>query len=655
MRKTLSQTLAFFTRLRSSVADEALHFELVKALYGTPVSIISAVLVSAMIVAIAWNLSGDRIYAGFLASFVIVGAARIATLFSFKHARHNRADMAATRKWEFRALCGAWVFAALVGLLGAYTIARHSGSDTEILVSCSVIGYIAGISSRNASRPIITVGQISFTCLPFLVALIAKSDLVHLSLAGLITALYASTVVICGIVFDTIEARHLAFKRIETLARRDALTGLWNRTSFFEFLEQNLALPESETTALIAIDLDRFKDINDTHGHPAGDLVLKTASERIAAIVHTQGHVSRVGGDEFLVLVPGADERQVRTIAEDVIRSLGDSFTFHVNCGALGASVGFAVAPRDGATSEGLIRNADLALYEAKRQGRNQIVAYSPALTALHDNRMALENDLHSALAKGELEVVYQPIVDSRTGWTICCEALLRWKHPVRGNIPPQAFISIAETTGTIHPIGAFVLNEACAEAMRWNADIRLAVNLSPVQFKRGPEMIDIVMRALRNSGLPPQRLDLEVTESILIEESEATRDIVAGLRSAHIGVALDDFGTGFASLAYLNDFPFSKIKIDRKFSQNVDQSSRTAAIIKGVVAISNELRMELIAEGVENGAQLRFMNRLGIHAIQGYVFSRPLPAEELRPLIAEPIFPATTGLAPAFGHSRSG
>jgi diguanylate cyclase (GGDEF)-like protein len=653
MRNTLFQIPAVLTRLRSSVADEALHFELVKALYGTPVSIMSAIVVSLAIVAIAWSLSGDHIYAAFLAMFALVGMARIATLYRFRRESHDPDDVTSTRRWEGRALYGAWVFAALVGLLGAFTIGRHGGSDTEILVSCSVFGYIAGISSRNASRPIITIGQISFTCVPFLLAMVAKGDVVHLSLAALIAALYASTVLICSIVFDTIEARHVAFKRIETLARRDALTGLWNRTSFIEFLEQNLAPARSTVTALIAIDLDRFKDINDTLGHPTGDLVLKTAGDRIATIVAAQGEVSRVGGDEFLILLPGADEQHVRAVAEAVIQSLGEPFPFTVNGGSLGASVGLALAPRDGLTSEGLIRNADLALYEAKRQGRNQIVVYSPALTAVHDNRVALESDLFAALANGELEVVYQPIVDSRTGRTMCCEALLRWKHPIRGNIPPQAFIPIAELTGTIHPIGAFVLNEACAEAMRWKEEIRLAVNLSPVQFKRGSAFIEVVMQALRCSGLPPQRLDLEVTESILIEESQATRDVVAGLRSAHVGVVLDDFGTGFASLAYLNDFPFSKIKIDRKFSQTVDQSSRTAAIIKGVVEISRELRSELVAEGVENDAQLHFMNRLGIFAIQGYLFSRPLPASELRPLIAEPIFPLKSSLAQAFSASR--
>jgi diguanylate cyclase (GGDEF)-like protein len=650
MRNTLSQVLATMRRLRSSVADDALHFELVKALYGTPVSIISAIAVSVAIVAIALSLSGDHVYAVFLAAFAIVGAGRIVTLFRFQRENHQPFDAVSTRRWEYRALSGAWFFAALVGLLGAYTIVRHPGSDTEILVNCSVFGYIAGISSRNASRPIITVGQISFTCVPFLLAMVVQGGLVHVSLAALIAALYASTVVICSVVFDTIEARHLAFKRIETLARRDALTGLWNRTTFFEFLEQNLAPTRSALTALIAVDLDRFKDINDTLGHPAGDLVLKTAADRIEAIVAAQGHVSRVGGDEFLIVLPDGDEEHALSVAQDVVQSLGEPLSFHINGGSLGASIGFALAPRDGVTSEGLIRNADLALYEAKRQGRNQIVSYSPALTAVHDNRVALETDLFAALANGELEVVYQPIVDSRTGRTMCCEALLRWKHPIRGTIPPQAFIPIAELTGTIHPIGAFVVNEACAEAMHWNEGIKLAVNLSPVQFKHGSQFINIVMQALRRSGLPPQRLDLEVTESVLIEESEATREVVASLRHAEIGVALDDFGTGFASLAYLNDFPFSKIKIDRKFSQNVDQSPRTAAIIKGVVEISRELQIEVIAEGVENDAQLRLMNRLGIFAIQGYLFSRPLPAAQLRPLIARPILPLDDNLPQAFG-----
>jgi predicted signal transduction protein with EAL and GGDEF domain len=306
-----------------------------------------------------------------------------------------------------------------------------------------------------------------------------------------------------------------------------------------------------------------------------------------------------------------------------------------------GASIGFAVAPRDGGSLDSLLRNADLALYEAKKRGRGQIVSYTPALSQIYENKVALEQDLQFALANDELEIVYQPIVDPRSGRAICCEALLRWNHPERGTIPPDDFIPIAESTGLIVPIGSWVLNRACEEATHWSPDIKVSINLSPVQFRRGRDIVETVLGALANTGLPAARLELEVTETVLIEDSATTFAILQEFRDHDIGVSLDDFGTGFASLAYLNDFPFSKLKIDRKFSGNIDQSPRTTAIIKGIAQTTRDLRIELVAEGIETEIQLESMRKFGINAIQGYLYSRPLPAARVRRLIAEPILPS--------------
>jgi len=294
----------------------------------------------------------------------------------------------------------------------------------------------------------------------------------------------------------------------------------------------------------------------------------------------------------------------------------------------------------DGSTLEALFRNSDLALYEAKRQGRDQVVRYTEAIAKRYDDRMALEQDLQFALRNGELDLVYQPVVDPRSGRAICCEALLRWNHPVHGRINPTEFISIAETTGLIVPIGAWVLATACSEATRWPADIKLSVNLSPVQFRRGHALVETVLVTLRSVGLPARRLDLEVTESVLIDDSAGALAVLGELRANDIGVSLDDFGTGFASLAYLNDFPFSKVKIDRKFALNIDQSPRTSAIIAGVAKITRDLRIELVAEGIETENQLEHMRGFGINAVQGFLYSGPLPAHELRRLITKPILP---------------
>jgi diguanylate cyclase (GGDEF)-like protein len=635
----------FINRRNGFVPDQALHFELVRALYSatsTPKAIFSATLAALTVVATAGALSGDVFFGVLFFGFLIIGCARSAGAWFYHRTQHDPHDLVAVKRWELGALLGAWAFASLVGLTGAYSVSFHPGTDIEILINCCVIGYIAGVSSRNASRPLITIGQISFTCVPFIVALILRADVVHAVLAIFIGILYIGTILVCRSVFENIVSRHEAFRRIETLAQRDALTSLWNRAAFLNLLEAQFAAPEnaSNEIALIAIDLDRFKDINDTLGHPVGDAVLKEVADRIRSALRPGDEVSRIGGDEFLVMLAGGRAPKVEAVARRILASFSDPFSAKMTRTVCGASIGCAVAPRDGSTLDALMRNADLALYEAKRRGRGQIVPYTAALSDHYENRVALEHDLQFALSKGELDLEYQPIVDPRSGRAICCEALLRWRHPVFGAIPPDVFIPIAEATGAIVPIGTWVLTTACAEATHWNSDIKVAVNLSPVQFRRGRELVGIVRTALAETGLAPSRLDLEITESVLIDDSAAALSILEELRSNGIGISLDDFGTGFASLAYLNDFPFSKIKIDRKFSQNIDHSPRTLAIIKGIAQITRELRMERVAEGVETEVQLERMQSFGINAIQGYLFSKPLPARQLRQVIKAPIVP---------------
>ena len=643
-RQSTALKIGVLDRLDRAVPDQLFYFELVRALYSTPKSIFSATIAALVIIGISGVLTGDAFYANFFLGFIIVGAWRSGLVLAYHRTTHDATDTRLIKRWELGALLGAWGFAALVGLTGAYTLTMHPGTDVEILISCCVMGYIAGISSRNASRPLVTIGQISFTCVPFTLALLWRADIV-LSLAMFIGVLYVSTIVICRTVFDNIVSRHDAFRKIEVLAQRDALTKLWNRAAFLHLLEQHLATIAGtrNSLALIAIDLDRFKDINDTLGHPAGDVVLKEAADRIASAVRPGDEISRIGGDEFLIMLADVDPSEADATARRILAEFSNPFTIKMTHNVCGASIGYAIAPTDGSTLDALLRNADLALYEAKKRGRAQIVAYTPALSHLYDSRVALEHDLQFALPNGELEIEYQPIVDPRSGRAICCEALLRWNHPELGRIAPSVFIPIAEATGLIVPIGTWILTCACAEATRWSSDIKVAVNLSPVQFRRGREIVDIVMNALAETGLAASRLDLEITETVLIDDSATTLTILEELRSKDVGVSLDDFGTGFASLAYLNDFPFSKIKIDRKFSQNLDQSPRTTAIIKGIAQTTRDLRIELVAEGVETEVQLERMRNFGINAIQGYLFSKPLPAAQLRRVISEPIFGALT------------
>ncbi len=638
MQRLLSKT-AIFSWLVST-PEQKLRFELVDALYSTPRSIFAASVTALLVLAFTFVLSGDPTYAWIFTGFLAVGIGRTVSILRYQASPHDPDDSAATVLWERRALVGAWAFACLVGFTGAYSVVAHPSSDIELLVNCCVMGYIAGISSRNASRPIISIGQVSLTAFPFLVALLLRFDVVHTVLAVFIGALLLSIIVICRAVFENIISRHTAFSRIELIARRDALTDLWNRTALIELLEKRLSgVTESgENVALILIDLDRFKDINDTFGHQTGDAVLKEVGDRIKSVTRVGDEVARIGGDEFVVIVVGTDSDRPRVTAEQIFATFSHPFLIGINQHICGASIGYAIAPRHGSTLEELFRNADLALYEAKQAGRRQIVRHTFAITERYDRRVQLEHDLQFALQNGEMELAYQPIVDPRSGRAICCEALLRWNHPSLGQISPMEFIPLAETTGLIVPIGGWVLDTACREAAYWPADISVAVNLSAVQFRRSTDLVAIVTGTLAATGLAARRLDLEITESVLIEDSAAALTILERLREHGIGISLDDFGTGFASLAYLNDFPFSKIKIDRKFSQAIDSSPRTAAIIGGIAKTTRDLHIELVAEGVETENQLERMYRFGINAMQGYLFCHPLPASEIRKVIVNPI-----------------
>jgi diguanylate cyclase (GGDEF)-like protein len=627
-----------------SIPDQKLRVELVDALYKTPKSLSAATIAALLVVTITFVKSSDPVYLWIIAGFLIVGVARAASIWCYRRVHLDADDQVATVRWEQRALLGAWAFAGLVGVTGGYTVAVHPGTDIELLVNSCVMGYIAGISSRNASRPIISIGQVSLTAFPFAIALFSRGDLVHVLLGVFISVLYLSIIVICRSVFDNIVERHNAFHKIEQIAQRDALTELWNRTALIRILERRLAnlRQNGEIVAFILIDLDRFKDVNDTYGHQVGDVVLKEVGQRIRSVVRAGDEVARIGGDEFVVILAGGAESEARVLAQHICAKFASPFVVGISQHYLGASVGYAVAPEDGTTIEQLFRNADLALYEAKLDGRSQIVRHNSAITERYDRRVQLEHDLQTAQQNGELQLQYQPIVDPRSGRAICCEALLRWKHPILGEISPIEFIPIAEASGLIVPIGAWVLATACEEATHWPTDISVAANLSPVQFRRGTDLIQTVTGTLAKTGLAARRLDLEITESVLIEDSQTALAILEKLREYGIGVSLDDFGTGFASLAYLNDFPFSKIKIDRKFSQDIDTSPRTAAIIGGIAKTTRDLHIELVAEGVETETQLERMRRFGINAMQGFLFCRPLPAHELRSVISGPIVPAS-------------
>jgi diguanylate cyclase (GGDEF)-like protein len=422
--------------------------------------------------------------------------------------------------------------------------------------------------------------------------------------------------------------------RIEHLAHFDALTNLPNRTLFQLHAEQMLAQLPQVPFAILYIDIDEFKGINDSLGHLIGDEFLRAVSLRLRECVGEKDFAARLGGDEFAIVQYGAGhEDEVTALIERVYRALRTPFDCHGHHLSADASIGVALAPRDGSDLTGLLKSADLAMYAAKASGRRTWRFFEPGMETEANSRRELERDMRAALSGGGFEIHYQPLVDIGSEKIIGCEALLRWRQPRRGMISPAEFVPIAEETGLIQEIGQWVLNTACREATTWPGDIHVAVNVSPVQFKSQTLTLNVAT-ALSNSGLDPRRLELEITEAVLMGDDEAALTTFAQLRALGVRIALDDFGTGYSSLRYLHRFPFDKIKIDRSFVKEVADGSGTSSIIKAVVAIATDRSMVTTAEGVETRQQLETVRALGCTQMQGYLFSAARPAREIRAML---------------------
>jgi diguanylate cyclase (GGDEF)-like protein len=386
---------------------------------------------------------------------------------------------------------------------------------------------------------------------------------------------------------------------------------------------------------VLFVDLDQFKQVNDTLGHPAGDALLFAVAERLRNIVRESDLVARFGGDEFVVLqTPLRNPEASATLARRIVEELSNTYDVDGHRVVIGASVGIAIAPRDGAGADVLLKNADMALYRAKSEGRGSWRFFEPEMDVKAQARRSLELDLRHAVATGAFEVHYQPLVNLKTGRISTCEALLRWRHPERGMIPPGEFIPIAEEMGLIVDIGNWVLNRACLDCAKWPDDVRVAVNLSPIQFRRG-NVMRAITDALAMSGLATERLEIEITESVLLQDTEATRALLLQLREFGVRISLDDFGTGYSSLSYLHLFPLHKVKIDRSFLAALGANKRALPLLRNVARLIGELGMSVTMEGVETREQLdTIMNEANFDEAQGYLFSRPVPAHELAKLL---------------------
>jgi diguanylate cyclase (GGDEF)-like protein len=386
------------------------------------------------------------------------------------------------------------------------------------------------------------------------------------------------------------------------------------------------------------IDLDRFKSVNDSLGHHIGDKLLAQVAGRLQQVISPNEHVGRLGGDEFAVVVRDASRASyVADLAQSIIAAISAPYSVDQHTLYIGASIGSALGPRDGANVETLMRNADLALYRAKDEGGNSHARFEPTLHAHAEERLKLEASLRQAIGNQELQLAYQPVVNARSEHVVSFEALLRWNSKDHGPVSPAKFIPLAEDTRLIVPIGEWVLREACREAMSWPSEIRVAVNVSGEQLLE-PHFAKTVVRALADTGLPSHRLEVEVTESVFLRDGRTARQTLEEIMALGCSIALDDFGTGYSSLGYLRTLRFSTIKVDRSFVQGAAQSNaESLAIINAVVAMANSLEMTTTAEGVEDAAQAAMIRELGCTKIQGYYFGRPMPATDARGLFGRP------------------
>jgi diguanylate cyclase (GGDEF)-like protein/PAS domain S-box-containing protein len=437
-------------------------------------------------------------------------------------------------------------------------------------------------------------------------------------------------------IHEDVTERRKAEQRIVHMVHHDALTELPNRVRFREETTEALGgMAEGEKLAVLYIDLDHFKEVNDTLGHPMGDLLLRQVSQRLRDCVRPSDRVARLGGDEFAVIQVAADQPLGATaMANRIITELAVPFDLDGHQAVIGASIGISIAPDDDVDADGLLKKADMALYRSKEYGRSIYSFFEPEMDTRMQRRRALEFDLRKALALDQFEVYYQPLVNLASDKITGFEALLRWRHPERGMVQPNDFIPLAEEIGLIVPIGNWVLNQACHDAMTWPDHIKIAVNLSPVQF--GKTLVLDVISALSKSGLAPNRLELEITETVLLQDTDSTIAVLNQLRDLGTRIVMDDFGTGYSSLGYLRKFPFDKIKIDRSFINDMDEKADSIAIVRAVAGIGATLGMSTTAEGVETVEQLRQLRLEGCTEVQGFLISKPRPASQLAELLGQ-------------------
>jgi diguanylate cyclase (GGDEF)-like protein len=614
-------------RLDKAMSESVRH-TLIEGLFASSTSLAMGVFVTTLTCSALAFTCRDGWLALLALALAVTGALRLAHL----HFHRPAETMAEARRAELPA--GAWLCSMLLGLMGFLAMIRSSDGLVHAVALTICVGYAGSIAGRSAARPGISIIQIVLACLPPIIGLSLEAKPLTWVLA-VVCILFLHTLTDIALesfsaMLRTISAsedQKLLAARFEQLARHDGMTGIENRGAFQERLHSAVARRDAEgaSLAVLWLDLDKFKEINDTLGHPSGDQVLCTVAATLAAVAEGRGHVARFGGDEFVLLVEDCDKACAAEIAAEILRRLAVPVVLPGATLPIGASIGAAISGSGGADGDTLLHQADIALYHAKANGRNGFHLFEPGMASDADDLRALEAALRDAVDQGAFEAPYQPIVQLASGRVTGCEALLRWHHPDLGTVSPAKFIPVAENIGLIGALTRWMLHRACADAAAWPGAPTIAVNVSPSMFK-DLRLLDMVLSALAASGLPARRLELEVTEGVLLADDPATHALIQALQNAGVSLSIDDFGTGYSSLTYLMKYRFEKIKIDTSFTASVTQRKEARAIVHAVVELAGKLDMEVIVEGIETAAQLSFITSLGCTSGQGFLLGRPVP-----------------------------
>ncbi|MEG3082187.1 EAL domain-containing protein [Sphingomonas sp. PB2P12] len=622
---------------------------LVESLYASPQSLVIGAVTSSAITMIVAVVSGNMWMIGCAIAITLVAGTRIADALRLKaksasgfQPRRSAPGLWA-RQQERLYRSGAIGYSSLLGTFGLLTLVNTNDGVLQLLAVTTTIGYAAGIAGRNAGRPWIALSQLSFASVPLAIGLLISFEPLKIALAVVIllfvVAMMDITLQTYGVILKaTVASREKAAlaEHHAAVARRDDLTGVANRTAFREQFEARLQ-DLSNTDHWLAIhwlDLDRFKEINDSFGHLAGNALLADIARRLDRAFGRDGVVARLGGDEFAVVCTVTSSAAATSIGQTILTLVEKPVLHDGRLLQVKASIGIAIAPADGVDADTLLKNADLALYRAKDSGRGQMCFYEPLMDEKISRNRDLAAEMQGALGRGEFHLVFQPIFDLAGEHVLSCETLLRWTNRRHGAISPAEFIPIAEDTGLIVSIGGWVIREACRIASAWPEAVTIAVNLSPIQL-RSANLTTVIVNALASSGFAAERLELEVTESVLLEDIDASLAALEGINRLRVRTTLDDFGTGYSSLSYLTKFPFQTLKIDRSFITDLEQSPASVAIVQTVIDLAAKLGMRTVAEGVETQAQLTQLRRTRCDAVQGFLLARPMPASVVATMLA--------------------